>query len=95
MYFRIVVSETAWKGWRAYVDGRRVEIQIANLAFLGVFVPAGDHNVRVVYLPHAFVIGRTISVATLIILIALMLLQRFQSLLQRRDRGVAPLPVGQ
>ena len=29
----IVVSEPAWKGWRAYIDGRRVEIQIANLAF--------------------------------------------------------------
>jgi membrane protein YfhO len=91
----MVVSEPAWKGWRAYIDDRRVEIHIANLAFLGVFVPAGDHVVRVVYLPESFVIGRAISVASLIVLIALALLQRFKPLLQRRDRGVAPLPVGQ
>ncbi|MDQ6802140.1 MAG: YfhO family protein [Acidobacteriota bacterium] len=91
----MVVSEPAWKGWRAYIDGRRVQIQIANYAFLGVYVPAGDHQVRVVYLPDAFVIGRAISVVTLIALIAIASLQRFQFLLQRRDRRIAPLPVGQ
>jgi len=66
----MVVSEPAWKGWRAYVDGRRVELRIANIAFLGVHVPAGNHVVRVVYLPDAFVIGRTISAITLLLLVA-------------------------
>jgi membrane protein YfhO len=61
----MVISEPAWKGWRAYIDGRRVEMQIANLAFLSLFVPAGEHVVRLVYLPHSFVVGRTISGATM------------------------------
>ena len=61
----IVISETAWKGWRAYVDGRRVETQNANASFLSVHVPAGKHSVRLVYWPASFVTGRAITFATL------------------------------
>jgi hypothetical protein len=82
----MVVSEPAWKGWRAYVDGRRVELRIANIAFLGVHVPAGNHVVRVVYLPDAFVIGRTISIATLILLVILSVAKDLKS---RRSRSFA------
>lgn len=66
----IVVSESAWRGWRAYIDGRRVQTHFANHAFLGLFVPAGQHRVRLVYLPESFVRGRAISLATLAILLA-------------------------
>jgi Bacterial membrane protein YfhO len=57
----VVMSQTAWEGWRAYIDGRRVTTQIANVAFLSVFVPKGNHHVKFVYLPRAFVVGRAIS----------------------------------
>ena len=57
----IVVSETHWPGWRAYVDGRAVRPHYANHAFLGVYVPAGAHRVRLVYLPASFTRGRVIS----------------------------------
>ena len=87
----IVISEPAWKGWRAYVDRRRVQIQIANLAFLGVFVPAGDHTVRVVYLPDAFVIGRTISFATLLLLLVAPAARR---LFRRRLAGKSQAAAG-
>ncbi|HEX6099894.1 MAG TPA: YfhO family protein [Thermoanaerobaculia bacterium] len=66
----IVISETAWKGWRAYVDGRRVAMQNANASFLSVHVPAGRHAVRVVYWPESFVTGRAITFATLLVLVA-------------------------
>jgi len=92
---RLVVSESAWKGWRAYIDGRRVQTQIANIAFLSVYVPAGAHRVRLVYLPDSFVIGRVISVATLIALLLAIALQRLKLFLERRNRRVAPLPLGQ
>jgi hypothetical protein len=62
----IVASIPAWKGWRAYIDGRRVEMQRANHAFLGIYVPQGRHRVRLVYLPQSFVIGRAITFATLL-----------------------------
>ncbi|HEX3108400.1 MAG TPA: YfhO family protein [Thermoanaerobaculia bacterium] len=64
----VVVSQTAWTGWRAYIDGRRVKWQYANHAFLGVWVPAGHHDVRLVYLPDSFVRGRAISLGTLALL---------------------------
>jgi hypothetical protein len=72
----VVVSETAWNGWRAYLDGRRVTIVRANHAFLGIFVPAGHHAIRLVYLPQSFVIGRMITFATLAFVIAVGLWQR-------------------
>jgi membrane protein YfhO len=71
----VVISQTAWNGWRAYVDGRRVALRRANHAFLAVWVPAGGHRVRLVYLPRAFVIGRDITFAALIFL-ALGLIRR-------------------
>jgi hypothetical protein len=66
----IVASLPAWKGWRAYVDGRRVETQFANHAFLGVYVPQGKHHVRLIYLPRAFVVGRWVTFFTLVIVVA-------------------------
>jgi hypothetical protein len=65
----MVVSETGWKGWRAYVDGHRVAVHYANHAFLGVYVPEGRHKVRLVYYPESFVTGRAISAATLLLVV--------------------------
>jgi hypothetical protein len=65
----VVISETAWKGWRAYIDGNRVATHYANHAFLGVHVPAGTHRLRLTYYPESFVLGRTISVTTLVLCI--------------------------
>ena len=62
----VVISQSAWKGWRAYLDGQRVGMQIANVAFLSVYVPQGKHEVRLTYLPQTFVTGRTISALTLL-----------------------------
>ncbi len=78
----VVVSETAWEGWRAYIDGRRVKHYPADAAVLAVFVPAGRHDVRLIYLPDAFVLGRTISFVTLAILLSTTLVAR----LRRRPR---------
>ncbi len=70
----VVVSDTAWKGWRAYIDGRRVETTRANIAFLSVFVPKGKHTIRLAYWPESFVVGRAISAATVLALIAFALI---------------------
>jgi len=62
----LVISETAWKGWRAFVDGKPSPIRFANHALLGVYVPQGEHTVRLVYRPQAFVIGAWMSGLTLL-----------------------------
>jgi hypothetical protein len=61
----VVISEAKWKGWRAYIDRHPAKIVTANHAFLAVYVPAGQHKIRLTYLPQSFVIGRAISLATL------------------------------
>ncbi|HEX8410032.1 MAG TPA: YfhO family protein [Thermoanaerobaculia bacterium] len=86
----IVVSNSAWKGWRAYLDGRRIALQRANVAFLGIHVPQGKHTVRLVYWPESFVIGRAISLATLLVLLTLMVwrkrVARFSAGVPQRER---------
>lgn len=82
----VVISEAAWKGWRAYVDGRAAKIVRADHAFLGVFVPAGHHAVRVVYMPQSFVIGRMITFATLAFLITAAVASRIRSHAHSRRR---------
>jgi hypothetical protein len=81
----IVLSETGWNGWRAYIDGKRVATKHANHAFVGVFVPKGTHQVKIAYQPEAFTRGRNITAATILGLIAFFALRhrRLQKRLQQ------------
>ncbi len=71
----VVLSETAWNGWRAYVDGKRVKTHYANHAFLGIYVPKGKHEIRVTYAPESFTRGRNITLLTIAGLIAFFVLR--------------------
>jgi len=57
----VVVSQTYYHDWRAYVDGKPAPLLRANYAFQAVQVPAGKHDVRLVYKDRAFQIGASIS----------------------------------
>ena len=81
----IVISETSWPGWKAYVDDQRVKTGRANHAFLSVYVPKGRHHVRLVYLPDPFVRGRAISLGTLFFLGAGFGIRRWRRRLDPRD----------
>jgi hypothetical protein len=72
----VVLSDTAWKGWRAWIDGRAVKVGRANAAFLSVYVPQGQHVVRVEYRPRSFETGAKITFSTLL-LIAVYVVARF------------------
>ncbi|HUR81027.1 MAG TPA: YfhO family protein, partial [Thermoanaerobaculia bacterium] len=74
----VVISDSKWPGWRAYIDGKRVETQYANHAFIGVFVPKGKHHLRVVFQPEAFTRGRNITLVTVVALIAFFVLRRYR-----------------
>ncbi|HVS64465.1 MAG TPA: YfhO family protein [Thermoanaerobaculia bacterium] len=53
-------------GWRALVDGRRVESVVTNGLFVGVWLPPGEHRVDLVYRPRGFVLGCALSSLALI-----------------------------
>ena len=72
----VVISNSAWNGWRAYLNGKRVNTHYADHAFLGVYVPKGQHHLRLLYLPASFTRGRMISFSTAAALMAWMLWRR-------------------
>jgi hypothetical protein len=85
----VVLSDTKWPGWRAYVDGQRVETHYANHAFIGIFVPSkGKHHLRVVFQPEAFTRGRNITFVTIAALIVFALRKR----LRLPARSTSPPP---
>jgi hypothetical protein len=86
----IVASLPAWKGWRAYLDGRRIETQFANHAFLGIHVPQGKHRVRLVYLPRGFVVGRGVTLGTIGVLLVLVVNRRLRGSKAQRLKAAAP-----
>jgi hypothetical protein len=70
----VVVSQTAWSGWRASADGRELTLRFANVAFLAFHLSAGRHSVDLEYLPRAFVIGRSVTLTMLGLLTILVVL---------------------
>lgn len=65
----LIVAETYYPGWRAYVDGRRQELYPTDLVLQGVFLDAGEHRVDLVFAPTA---GRlSVVIATLAVPILL------------------------
>jgi len=66
----LVISEVYSSGWRAYVDGDRVEITPTDHVLRGVPIPAGEHDVKLRYEPTSLRIGLVISaLSTALVLI--------------------------
>lgn len=53
----VILSDTYYPGWKAYIDGKSADIHEVNLAMRGVAVPAGNHEIRYVYRPKSVFIG--------------------------------------
>jgi Bacterial membrane protein YfhO len=60
----VVVAQTYYHNWHAYVDGQSVPLLRANHAFQAVEVPHGKHQVHIAYQDRPFEIGATISIIT-------------------------------
>ncbi len=60
----VVVSQTAWKGWRVTTAGQELPVRYANHAFLAFHLPRGAHEIDLVYRPRSFILGRAVSLLT-------------------------------
>ena len=54
---RLILTETAYPGWKAFVDGRRVPIFAEPGPFRTIEVPGGEHSVLFRYHSTLFLIG--------------------------------------
>jgi hypothetical protein len=64
----LVLSENHYPGWRAYIDGRNVEVLRVDYELRGVVLPAGAHEISFVYRPKSVMIGLLISAITITVL---------------------------
>lgn len=64
----LVVSQTYYPGWKAYVDDEPAAIIRADYAFPSVIVSAGPHHVRFSFEPWTFKLGLALTMLTLVIL---------------------------
>ena len=78
LYFSIPYS----KGWKALVDGEPAKVLRSNIMFSAVEIPAGDHEVELVYRTPGFFPGAAISAVCL----AVALMLGFMGLRRGRNR---------
>lgn len=64
----LMLTDTNYPGWNAYVNGTKVPTVAANFLFRGVVVPPGKNLVEFVYEPTSFRLGGAVSLAALLIL---------------------------
>lgn len=65
----LVLADVYAHGWKAWVDDKPVPIVITNVAFRGVVIPEGQHDVRFEFLPDALFTGLYISGALFVLLV--------------------------
>jgi len=62
----VVVSQTYYHRWHAYVDGQPTRLLRANYAFQALQVPGGRHHVHVAYQDRAFYAGAVLSAVAIL-----------------------------
>lgn len=77
----LVVSETFYPGWNAYVDGRPQPIREVLGALRGVVLDAGSHRVEMRYEPAVVKLGAALSFPAIAVALALV----FRSRKMRQD----------
>jgi len=63
----LVLSETAYPGWRVFVDGVEQEWLVAYTAVRATCVPAGEHTIEWRYQPRSYAIGGLLSLLGLVL----------------------------
>jgi uncharacterized membrane protein YfhO len=62
----VATSVPDWPGWRAQVGDLPIPLTTVNHAFVGFWLPAGRHVVRLHYLPASFLLGSALAAAAFV-----------------------------
>ncbi len=72
------------KGWNVYIDGQKVESFIqTNYVLRGLKIPAGKHEIKMIYEPASVLVGYQVSLVTSLIILALVLLAFYRFFSQK------------
>jgi len=73
----LVLTDSYYPGWFAYIDGEETEIFRTNGIVRSVFVPPGNHSITFSFMPQFFLFGLMISIITIVILFSIYFLKVF------------------
>ena len=62
----LVLADSYYPGWKAFVDGRETKVYRANHFFRAVVAPKGNHQIEFRYEPWSFKLGMMISTVTVV-----------------------------
>jgi len=81
----VVLSKVWYPGWKAELDGQSIEVIRANYLHTAIAVPAGDHELRLVYRPASFYIGAMVSLISIlgIIIVAVIMIRNQGKLIRK------------
>lgn len=65
----LVLSEVYYRGWEAWIDGRRIPVERVDYALRGLPVPSGDHRVEFVFRSPGFRTGLSYTALGILLLL--------------------------
>ncbi len=68
------------KGWHVKVDGKAANIEKVNIGFMGIFLNKGFHTVELQYTPPFLIAGMAVSLLSLIIFVATIIINLKRSI---------------
>lgn len=66
------------KGWTLYIDGKKTKTKEAMEVFLAADLTAGEHDIKLTYVPQGFVPGVVLAVIALLVFVGLCLDDMFK-----------------
>jgi hypothetical protein len=63
----LIIADSFYPGWHAFVNGKRVQILAANLNQRAILLPEGTNEIILKFLPFTFYLGCLVSLLSLII----------------------------
>ena len=81
----VVLSKVWYPGWKAELDGQQIKVIRGNYLFTALAVPAGNHELRLVYRPASFYVGAMVSLISIlgIMLVALIIIRNYKKWIRK------------
>lgn len=61
----LFLADNNYPGWRGYIDGNETPVYTAQIIGKAIFIPAGEHNVKLIFKSASLQFGLWITLATL------------------------------